>query len=128
LKSLKISHKFFVLLLIAFSILLTFPSALAQTNLHCSDGQVLVYRINSEKYACLNPPSAEKWYKDGIAEPVEQISVESTPHPEKMTSAAPLPDAARGPAIDFTKGYLVEEIKDGLYWVTEGAYNTIFLH
>ncbi len=126
-KSLKISHKFFVLLLIAFSILLTFPSALAQTNLHCSDGQVLVYRINSEKYACLNPPSAEKWYKDGIAEPVEQISVESTPHPEKMTSAAPIPDAARGPAIDFTKGYLVEEISDGLYWVTDGAYNTIFL-
>ena len=129
-KSLKISHKFFVLsfvlLLVTFS-LQAFPYATAQTNLHCSDGQVLVYRINSEKYACLNPPSAEKWYKDGIAEPVEQISVESTPHPEKMTSAAPIPDAARGPAIDFTKGYLVEEISDGLYWVTDGAYNTIFL-
>ena len=25
------------------------------------------------------------------------------------------------------KGYFVEEIRDGLYWVTEGAYNTIFL-
>jgi len=72
----------------------------------------------------LNPPSAEKWYKSGIAEPVEQVAAS---HPEKMKSAAPLPDAARGPAIDFTKGYLVEEIKDGLYWVTEGAYNTIFL-
>ncbi len=49
------------------------------------------------------------------------------PHPEKMTAASPLPDVARGPAIDFTKGYLVEEIRDGLYWVTDGAYNTIFL-
>ena len=129
-KSLKISHKFFVLsfvlLLVSFS-LQTFPSSMAQTNLHCSDGQVLVYRINSEKYACLNPPSAEKWYQDGIAEPVEQISVESTPHPEKMTSAAPIPETARGPTIDFTKGYLVEEISDGLYWITDGAYNTIFL-
>ncbi len=48
-------------------------------------------------------------------------------HPEKMTSASPLPDVARGPAIDFTKGYLVEEISDGLYWVTDGAYNTMFL-
>lgn len=25
------------------------------------------------------------------------------------------------------KGYGVKEIKDGLYWVTDGAYNTMFL-
>ena len=37
-----------------------------------------------------------------------------------------LPDAAKGPVI-ASKGYLVEEIRDGLYWVTDGAYNTIFL-
>jgi len=131
LKALKSSSQIlvlsFVLLLVTFSIPQAFPSAFAQSNLHCSDGQVLVYRIISEKYACLNPPSADKWYKSGIAEPVEQISVEAKPHPEKMISAAPIPDAAIGPAIDFSKGYLVEEISDGLYWVTDGAYNTIFL-
>ena len=127
LKSSQILVLSFVLLLFTFSIPQAFPYAFAQTNLHCSDGQVLVYRIISEKYACLNPPSADKWYKSGIAEPVEQISVEAKPHPEKMISAAPIPDAAIGPAIDFSKGYLVEEIKDGLYWVTDGAYNTIFL-
>jgi len=44
-----------------------------------------------------------------------------------MTSSAALPETAKGPQIDFSKGYLVEEIKDGLYWVTDGAYNTIFL-
>ena len=33
---------------------------------------------------------------------------------------APLPDGARGPAIPAS-GYLVEEIRDGLYWVTEGS-------
>ena len=38
-------------------------------------------------------------------------------HPEKMTSAAPLPDTAKGPQIDYSKGYFVEEIRDGLYWV-----------
>jgi len=101
--------------------------AAEESNLFCSDGKVLVYRINSDKYACMNPPSAEKWYKSGIAEPVEQISEDSTPHPEKMKSAAPIPETAKGPQIDFSKGYLVEEIKDGLYWVTDGAYNTIFL-
>ncbi len=59
--------------------------------------------------------------------PEEEEAVEAKPHPEKMISAAPIPDAAIGPVIDFSKGYLVEEIKDGLYWVTDGAYNTIFL-
>src|SRR5215218_3463830 len=37
-----------------------------------------------------------------------------------------IPEAAKGPAIP-SKGYLVEEIRDGLFWVTEGAYNTMFL-
>ena len=45
---------------------------------------------------------------------------------EKQTETTQLPDAAKGPAIP-SKGYLVEEIRDGLFWVTEGAYNTIFL-
>lgn len=31
------------------------------------------------------------------------------------------------PRIPPAKGYLVEEIRDGLYWVTDGAYNTMFL-
>ncbi len=48
-------------------------------------------------------------------------------HPEKMRTSAPLPDTAKGPQIDHSKGYLVEEIRDGLYWVTDGAYNTMFL-
>ena len=42
-------------------------------------------------------------------------------------TAAPLPDGARGPAIPQDKGYLVEEIGEGLYWVTEGAYQVMFL-
>ena len=48
-------------------------------------------------------------------------------HPEKMRTAAPLPETSLGPQIDYSKGYLVEEIKDGLYWVTEGAYQAMFL-
>lgn len=119
------------------SIVLIAPTILdsyaQESNFQCSEGMVLVYRINSDKYACMKQSSAEKWYKDGIAEPVEQIksfdSEMETPsiHPEKMTSSAALPETAKGPQIDFSKGYLVEEIKDGLYWVTDGAYNTIFL-
>lgn len=44
-----------------------------ESNLQCSEGMVLVYRINSDKYACLKPSSAGNWYSQGIAEPVEQI-------------------------------------------------------
>ena len=44
-----------------------------ESDLFCKDGKTLVYRVIAEKYACLNPPSAEKWYQLGIAEPVKQI-------------------------------------------------------
>ena len=98
-----------------------------ESDLFCKDGKTLVYRVNAEKYACLNPPTAEKWYKSGVAEPVEISSETFTVHPEKMTSSAPVPDNAKGPQIDFSKGYLVEEISEGLYWITEGAYQGMFL-
>lgn len=103
-----------------------------ESNFVCSEGKILVYRVNSDKYACIFPSTADRWFEDGIAEPVDQINsfedIEKTPlHPEKMREAAPLPESAKGPQIDFSKGYLVEEIKDGLYWVTDGAYNTMFL-
>lgn len=38
---------------------------------------------------------------------------------------APIPPGALGPPIP-AKGYLVEEIGEGLYWITEGAYQVIF--
>jgi glyoxylase-like metal-dependent hydrolase (beta-lactamase superfamily II) len=38
----------------------------------------------------------------------------------------PKPEVGGGPAIP-SKGYLVQEIRDGLYWVSDGAYNTMFL-
>ena len=39
---------------------------------------------------------------------------------------APVPDSAYGPAIE-EKGYYVEELSNGLYWVTEGVYQMMFL-
>ena len=38
-----------------------------------------------------------------------------------------IPNMAKGPAINLAKGYLVQEIRDHLYWVTDGSYNTMFL-
>jgi hypothetical protein len=115
-----------------FSLLVTpfiLNSFAEEENLVCSEGKVLVYRTISDKYACVYPSTAEKWHTTGFSEPVQQVkSFEMSPiHAEKMRTSAPLPEAAIGPQIDFSKGYLVEEIKDGLYWVTDGAYQTMFL-
>jgi glyoxylase-like metal-dependent hydrolase (beta-lactamase superfamily II) len=41
--------------------------------------------------------------------------------------ALPVPEAAMGPEIPQDTGYLVEEIGRGLYWVTDGSYQIIFL-
>jgi len=38
-----------------------------------------------------------------------------------------IPEAAIGPTIPPEKGYFVEEIRGGLYWVTDGSYNTMFM-
>ncbi|GAA2215830.1 MBL fold metallo-hydrolase [Nonomuraea monospora] len=39
---------------------------------------------------------------------------------------APVPEIARGPRIPDT-GYLVEEIADGIFWVSDGSYQMMFL-
>ena len=44
----------------------------------------------------------------------------------KNATTIPLPEAAKGPPIP-AKGYLVQQIRDHLYWVTDGVYNTMFL-
>ncbi|MAF13778.1 MAG: MBL fold metallo-hydrolase [Parcubacteria group bacterium] len=38
-----------------------------------------------------------------------------------------IPETAKGPEIPQDKGYLVEEINDGLYWLTDGTYQMMFL-
>jgi hypothetical protein len=37
------------------------------------------------------------------------------------------PEIGAGPAVQPEKGYVVQRIRDGLFWVSDGAYNTIFL-
>ncbi len=52
---------------------------------------------------------------------------EATPEATPVaTPGAALPETARGPAIP-EQGYLVEEVWDRLYWVTEGSYQAMFL-
>ena len=112
-----------IIFVMIFSLLVASPildSFAEEENLVCSEGKVLVYRTISDKYACVYPSTAEKWHTAGFSEPVQQVKSFDIPstHAEKMRTAAPLPETSMGPQIDYSKGYLIEEIKDGLYWVT----------
>ncbi|MCH8282145.1 MAG: MBL fold metallo-hydrolase, partial [Chloroflexi bacterium] len=46
--------------------------------------------------------------------------------PTTVQASAPLPATAMGTPISMDKGYLVEELGDGLYWVTDGTYQVMF--
>ena len=43
------------------------------------------------------------------------------------TATSTIPQAARGPTISSEKGYLVQEIGDQLYAVSDGSYNAMFM-
>ena len=65
-----------------------------------------------------NNENEETAYVKFVTQTTKESSINS--------SAVQIPDAAKGPSIP-TKGYLVQEIRDHLYWVTDGSYNTMFL-
>ncbi len=45
----------------------------------------------------------------------------------QVRCADPVPDSAQSVPIDPAKGYFVEEIRDGVYWITEGVYQVMFV-
>ena len=66
-------------------------------------------------------PAAEE------AEVMSDGSALMAPAASPSIEVAPVPASAYGPPIDPDKGYHVEEISNGLYWLTEGAYTLMFL-
>ena len=40
---------------------------------------------------------------------------------------APVPEAAYDATVDLSNGYYVAEISNGLYWITDGTYQMMFL-
>ena len=69
-------YKIPIIFAMLFSLFVGIPildSFAEEENFQCSEDMVLVYRVNSDKYACLKPSTADKWYSQGVAEPVDQI-------------------------------------------------------
>jgi glyoxylase-like metal-dependent hydrolase (beta-lactamase superfamily II) len=63
---------------------------------------------------------------DNGTEASPQDATEMSDNSTAMLEAAPLPAISGGVEIPEA-GYFVEEISDGLYWVTDGTYTTMFL-
>ncbi len=45
---------------------------------------------------------------------------------ERETPTYPVPEAAKGPAVPEA-GYVMDEIADGIFWLSDGAYQTMFV-
>jgi glyoxylase-like metal-dependent hydrolase (beta-lactamase superfamily II) len=66
--------------------------------------------------------SDEEAYLRFVSDIVQQQSTDNT-----NTTTIQIPETAKGPAIPSEKGYLVQEIGDQLYSVSDGSYNTMFM-
>jgi glyoxylase-like metal-dependent hydrolase (beta-lactamase superfamily II) len=45
----------------------------------------------------------------------------------RVARYAPVPESARGPAVDPAKGYRTQDLGGGLYMLADGAYQSLFL-
>ena len=66
--------------------------------------------------------SGEEAYLRFVSDIVQQQPTNNT-----NTTTIQIPETAKGPAIPSEKGYLVQEIGDQLYSVSDGSYNTMFM-
>jgi glyoxylase-like metal-dependent hydrolase (beta-lactamase superfamily II) len=71
--------------------------------------------------------SVEEAYLKFVSEVQQQQSGDSISNVTNTTTTTQIPEAAKGPAIPSEKGYLVQEIGEELYSVSDGSYNTMFM-
>jgi len=87
---------------------------------------LLVTSLLSTLYILNSKALAQEDEESAYLKVASQAVKDSNNSTGKNATTIPLPQAAKGPPIS-AKGYLVQQIRDHLYWVTDGAYNTMFL-
>src|SRR6476619_2358156 len=86
---------------------------------------VLILLFSASAILLLSPLKALAFDEEGyINFIVSKVNISNGNN--NNTNEVQLPETAKDPAIP-PKAYLVEEIRDHLYWVTDGSYNTMFL-
>ncbi|MCC2647671.1 MAG: blaB1 [Nitrososphaeraceae archaeon] len=71
--------------------------------------------------------SVEEAYLKFVSEIQQQQSGDSISNVTNTTTMTQIPETAKGPTIPSEKGYLVQEIGEELYSVSDGSYNTMFM-
>ena len=69
-----------------------------------------------------NNEDEETAYVKFVSQAVKQSDNSSS----TISATIQLPESAKGPPIP-AKGYLVQQIRGGLYWLTDGGYQTMFM-
>ena len=80
----------------------------------------------SQNSKALVQENEETPYLKFVSQTVNGSNSSSSTNKNSTTSTVQIPEAAKGPTIP-AKGYLVQQIRYHLYWVTDGSYNTMFL-
>ena len=92
-------------------------SASSATSTVALNSKPITYSSAQEEHA------GEEAYIRLISDIVQQQSSNNT----NTTSTIQIPETAKGPAIPPEKRYLVQEIGNQLYSVSDGSYNTMFM-
>ncbi len=109
---------FLMIGIITISILFVFTPVLNQNHTAMAQQQQL---IGIQSSNALVQEDEETAYLKFASQAIKQSSNSSA-----TGANIQLPEATKGPPIP-AKGYLVQQIKGGLYWLTDGAYQTIFM-
>jgi glyoxylase-like metal-dependent hydrolase (beta-lactamase superfamily II) len=89
-------------------------------------GTTVPILVMSSLIALSNLEKVSAFDENGYIKFIVSKANESRSNITDVTETMAIPDAAKGPPIP-SKGYLVGQLGDNLYSVTDGAYNTMFM-
>jgi len=129
----KFNNKFLILLLIplifSIGIVPALPIIAAQeteAETQCREGQVLVFRINSNNYVCVSESTAQEWERYGIAEQVESEEIEEPTLEVQVTEESEIEFEEPNAAFAFEENSqpnIVIIMPDDVGWYNIGAYH-----
>jgi hypothetical protein len=91
---------------------------------------IRIFASRKANHIPLNPvagkESAEEVYLKSVSEVQQQSDNRNSSVTTTNNTTTQVPNAAKGPTIPTDKGYLVQEIGEDLYSVSDGVYNAMF--
>jgi len=85
------------------------------------------YKLKVEITTIEDPPADASSLKYSLVEVLEKITVDDSTDPLDGVFAHALNYTKQSPEIDQDKGYFVDEIADGIFWLIGSGYQVMFL-